>query len=282
MNTLPPVPSWAPPCLRRLSLALLLAGCDADAATSESAPVTVKETWVQVDGGTFEMGTAKSEFCRRETVGVHNETVEGFEIQTFEVTQLQFESAMGYNPSFASTCDTCPVDSISWHEAAAYANALAARDQQSACYVCTGSHERAHCTPVETCDGPRLPTEAQWEYAARAGTHQSTYAGRITSCMSSDEVADRIAWYKANSTGNAQSVGRLEPNPWGLHDVLGNIAEWTQVVDSEGYGVLRGGSWYHNAERSRAAGRLRAPADRALSYAGVRLVRPIAQKAKAQ
>ena len=223
------------------------------------------------------MGTRKSEFCRRETVGVSTKAVASFEIQTYEVTQAQFEAVMGYNPAFASSCDDCPVDSVSWHEAAAYANALAKAEGESACYDCSGSHEAVRCTalPLDSCSGPRLPSEAQWEYAARAGTLLATYAGRITSCMSSDEVADQIGWYKANSRGRPREAGQKKPNPWGLHDVLGNVAEWTDTVDAGGFGVLRGGSWYHNAERARAAGRLRAPADRHLSYAGIRLVRPV-------
>jgi len=266
-------------CVRRLSVVFLLMGCEVDASVAAARPPPLEEAWVRVAGGTFDMGTTKSEFCRRESVGVHNEVVRDFEIEAYEVTQAKFESLMGYNPSFASTCSGCPVDSVSWHEAAAYASALAARDQQTGCYDCSGDHESVRCERVESCDGPRLATEAQWEYAARAGTHQSTYAGRITSCMSSDEVADRIAWYKANSTGRARNVGQLEPNPWGLYDVLGNVAEWTEGIDADGFGVLRGGSWYHNAERSRAAGRLRAPADRALSYAGIRLVRPASVRA---
>lgn len=270
-------PSWAPTAVRRTLLLFALASCGSDAAAAEYAPPPLDPVWIQVSAGTFEMGTRKSEFCRRETVGVHEESVEAFEIQAHEVTQAQFESVMGYNPAFASNCESCPVDSVSWHEAANYANTLAQREGTSSCYSCTGSHEQVQCERLETCEGPRLPTEAQWEYAARAGTMLATYAGRITSCMSSDEVADQIAWYKANSTGRARQVGRKKPNPWGLYDVLGNVAEWTEGVDADGFGILRGGSWYHNAERSRAAGRLRAPADRALSYAGIRLVRPSVQ-----
>lgn len=263
--------------MRRTALLLLLAlGCGYDAAAAEHNPPPADLVWVKVTGGTFDMGAAKSEFCRREPLGTRTVAVEAFEIQAHEVTQAQFESNMGYNPSFASTCDGCPVDSVSWHEAAAFANAIAHKTSTTPCYTCVGAYENVRCAPRDTvCDGPRLPTEAEWEYAARAGTLQATYAGRITSCMSSDEVADQIAWYKANSSGRPRQVGRKKANPWGLYDVLGNIAEWTGNVDADGFATLRGGSWYHNAERARAAGRLRAPPDRALSYAGIRLVRPV-------
>lgn len=257
-------------------LLLVLCSCGSEAVAAQYAPPPLDPTWTPIPAGEYEMGTRKSEFCRRETVGVSTKVIDAFEIQTYEVTQGQFEAVMGYNPSFASSCDHCPVDSVSWHEAAAYANALAAAEGTTACYDCSGSHEAVACTPLpaDTCDGPRLPTEAQWEYAARAGTLLATYAGRITSCMSRDEVADQIAWYKANSRGQPREAGKKKPNPWGLHDVLGNVAEWTEAIDAGGFGVLRGGSWYHNAERARAAGRLRTPADRHLSYAGIRLVRP--------
>ncbi len=253
----------------------LVVGCGTEAVAAWAPPPPVDPVWITLPIGEFEMGASKSEFCRREPIGTRMASVDvAFEVQAYEVTQAQFESAMGYNPSFSSTCEACPVDSVSWHEAAAYAGVMATKEGLTPCYACTGADERIQCEAVESCDGPRLPTELEWEYATRAGTHLATYAGRITSCMSSDEVADQIAWYKANSQGRAHQVGRKKPNPWGLYDALGNVAEWTAEVDDEGFAILRGGSWYHNAERSRAAGRLRAPAERGLSYAGIRLVRP--------
>lgn len=271
--------------MRRALFSLWVAsGISCGGAASAAVPevADLAPAWATVQAGAFEMGARRSEFCRREPAGTHSVSLESaFEVGTAEVTQREFEGRMGYNPSFASRCDTCPVDSVSWHEAAAYAVTLAEGAGETSCYACEGEFEDVRCKRSRPCDGPRLPTEAEWEYVARAGTEQSTYAGRITSCMSSDEVADQVAWYKANSRGQPRAVRRKVPNAWGLYDVLGNVAEWTDGFDSGGLGVLRGGSWYHNAERSRSAGRLLAPATRSLSYAGFRLVRPLSKPAAA-
>jgi formylglycine-generating enzyme required for sulfatase activity len=160
-----------------------------------------------------------------------------------------------------------------------------------ACYTCREANEEITCRVAverfEQCKGYRLPTELEWEHAARAGTRAPTYAGPITSCMSSDEVADRIGWYKASSAGHTQPRGQKLPNPWGLFDMAGNVYEWTQGVVNpdadasseddrvDGFHVLRGGSWYHNAHHLRAASRLRVPPRRRLSYAGFRCVRTL-------
>ena len=257
-----------------LVLLLLVVGCDAEAFAADP-PRGTKLTWISVPAGTFEMGTPQGEECSREPAGTTPRRLESFEILAYEVTQAQFEEVMGYNPTFASNCDDCPVDSVSWHEAAAFANAIARRTSSQTCYVCSGEYEQTRCSVTKTsCDGPRIPTEAQWEYAARAGTRDATYAGPVVTCMSRDEVVDTIGWYKANSAGRPRRVGRKQPNPWGLYDVLGNVAEWSGEPRSDEHAVLRGGSWYHNAERARSGGRLWAPATRGLSYAGIRLVRP--------
>jgi formylglycine-generating enzyme required for sulfatase activity len=257
-----------------LVLPLAVVGCSLDwDKRAEESPVDT-DRWVSVRPGAFVRGAPKTEFCRRgEPLPESAEIERGFRIAPYEVTQRQFESLMGYNPSFSSTCTDCPVDSVSWHEAAAYAVAASSQAGLDACYTCSGTHEEVRCSTNPTCNGLRLPTDEEWEYAARAGTTTATYAGRVTSCMSKDEVADQIAWYKANSGGFTHRVGEKESNPWGLHDVLGNVSEWTH--DGPAGPSLRGGSWYHNAERSRAAHRLQAPLDAHLSYAGFRLVRPL-------
>jgi formylglycine-generating enzyme required for sulfatase activity len=231
-------------------------------------------TWVPIVAGTANLGAPQGEDCRRdEPVPESVRIASDYAIGAYEVTQGQFEALMHYNPSFASMCSTCPVDSVSWHEAAAYANAVSRAAGLAECYGCTGADEDVECDVLPTCEGLRLPTDAEWEYAARAGTAGATYAGDLTACMGRDDIADQIAWYKANSSGQSHPAGEKSPNGWGLHDVLGNVAEWTQGRPGANQQELRGGSWYHNAERSRAASRLIVPADAHLSYAGFRLVR---------
>jgi formylglycine-generating enzyme required for sulfatase activity len=208
-----------------------------------------------------------------------------FEVSALEVGQREFEQRMGFDPSFNAGCETCPVDSVTHDEAAAYCNALSTAGDLAPCYACeNGEDQPLRCAvavaSLERCEGYRLPTELEWEYAARAGTQGPTYAGPITSCMGTDEVAQRIGWYKASSGGRTRPRGQKLANPWGLYDMAGNVYEWTASVvsadaDAAGEGILRGGSWYHNAHHMRAASRLRVPLGRTLIYAGFRCVRTL-------
>jgi formylglycine-generating enzyme required for sulfatase activity len=158
------------------------------------------------------------------------------------------------------------------------------------CYSCSGDKANTNCdvaVPVlGACRGYRLPTEAEWEFAARAGTVTATFAGRLSTCMSDDEVANRVAWYKASSKGRSHPVATREANPFGLFDMTGNVFEWTanwygELVagrdptgpESGSERVMRGGSWYHNAEHLRSANRLAVRPNQRLSYAGVRCAR---------
>jgi formylglycine-generating enzyme required for sulfatase activity len=248
-------------------LVFVLLGCNGVVAPGGYAG----PTWVEVEAGEFLMGAPVGEQCRRDEPEPHDVAIPiGFAIASHEVTQAEFESVMGYNPSFHS-CQRCPVDSVSWHEAAAYCNTLTTAG--AACYRCTGVEGKTRCEPMSECDGYRLPTEAEWEYAARAGSTTPTYAGRLGSCMGRDENAEDIAWYKANSRGESHPVGEKVGNDWGLHDVAGNVAEWTADSARPHERVLKGGSWYHNADHLRSGGRLIAPAERRFGYAGIRCVR---------
>ena len=134
----------------------------------------------------------------------------------------------------------------------------------------------------------RLPSEAEWEYAARAGTKTDTYAGNITNPGGNDLVLNRIAWYRENSGGRTHPVGGKAPNGFGLYDMLGNVNEWVgdwhgpypggKVTDPTGPGsgsfrVYRGGSWNYVARYCRTANRGRGSPGNRIHFLGFRLLR---------
>ena len=234
--------------------------------------------FVRVSAGTFTMGAPLEELGRWDYELQHDVTLtRDFEILSTEVTQADFDSLMGYNPSHFIGCgEDCPVETVNWHEAAAYCNALSNRQGSSPCYECTGSGASVSCVPSTSfatpyeCPGTRLPTEAEWEYAARAGTTTTTYAGDLEEMGCSSEVLRPIAWYCGTIGDRTRRVGTLEPSPWGLYDVLGNVWEWCHdwyddypvghAIDPTGppagaNRVLRGASWLNLARDVRAAHR---------------------------
>lgn len=193
--------------------------------------------FVFVKGGCYEMGDAFGD-GQSDKKPVHNVCVSDFYMGKYEVTQGQWQTVMGSNPSNFKNCGAnCPVEQVSWNDTQEFIGRLNGKTGKSY----------------------RLPTEAEWEYAARSGGKREKYAG-------GDDL-DRVAWYSSNSGSTTHSVGTKAANGLGLHDMSGNVWEWCQDwygekfygespkdnprgPSSGQYRVLRGGSWANIPEEN--------------------------------
>jgi formylglycine-generating enzyme required for sulfatase activity len=182
---------------------------------------------VRIEAGSFQMGSPDSEEGRDSDERLHSVTLaRGFWLSMTEVTQSEYSALMGSNPSWFEECgDDCPVESVSWLDAVSYANERSRREGLDLCYTSTG--ELASGGTIHDCSGYRLPTEAEWEYSARAGGSASTYG-----------PLESIAWYDDNSSERTHRVGQMHANAWGLYDMVGNVWEWTH----DGYAPDRSGT----------------------------------------
>lgn len=260
---------------------------------------------VLVPGGTFLMGSPQNESWREADEVQHPVTLDSFYISRYEVTQELFEAVTGRNPS-AFRGAQLPVESVTWLEAVAFCNALSERDGLSAAYTVDGET----VTWNQDSDGWRLPTEAEWEYTARAGR----VGPFCTKKAPGDSDANFYAHYPYNIEQNYFNSSALEtkpgcyrqrtveagsfaPNAFGLYDVHGNVAEWCfdiygaypagAVKNPSGAQrgsshVCRGGGWNDFGKHLRCAYRSSQLPDDASASRGFRLARSAAKRRTAE
>lgn len=252
----------------RLSLLALLAavGCGGgdSAGGGHSLPAITTKSGIEmvvIPAGAFDMG---SKHGRDEEGPLHKVFVDSFLMDRHEMTQAAWDKIGSTealpNPSHFKGADL-PVEQVTWPQAAKFCNVRSRYEGLTPCY----NEDTGACD--FQADGYRLPTEAEWEYACRAGTSGDYSFGSDTRQLSDH------AWFADNSGKKTHAVGQMKPNPWGLYDMHGNVAEWCQDVYDKGYYarspdknprgpadgkeyVLRGGSWKSPGDALRSGFRL--------------------------
>jgi formylglycine-generating enzyme required for sulfatase activity len=241
-----------------LSALLLLPGCAGRSGKTRTNSIGME--FVLIPAGSFVMGSASG---YNEEIPEHPVTISRpFYLGKYEVTQAQWEAVMGENSPSRHKGPANPVENVSWEEVREFIEKLN-KKEGTARY--------------------RLPTEAEWEYAARAGTDTPYFFGNDKKELS------EYAWHGDNSRGRTHPAGEKRPNPWGLYDIYGNVWEWVEDWFDENFyadspeadprgpeegsrRVFRGGGWEYSAEECRSATRgWLAPADR-VPIIGFRLV----------
>ena len=272
-----------------LLASLLLALSYAPALGEEAALVSLP-------AGSFSMGSPEDEPWRSADETLHTVTVSAFSISPYEVTQSEYEALMGENPS-TFRGENLPVEGVSWYDAIAYCNARSAAEGLTPAYTVDGSR----VTWDLSSDGYRLPTEAEWEYACRAGTvtpfntqtsisvDGANYWGHYPyqieeNYFSQENLETKPGIYREETV----PVGSFAPNAWGLYDMHGNVSEW--VWDAYGnyaqadaanptgpeagpQRIYRGGAWNDFAKNLRSAYRAAMQPELAAFNVGLRVAR---------
>lgn len=270
-----------------------------DAAKIEEGGDTLdnmSENFVLISGGSFQMGSPEDEAWRLEDEIQHTVTVSDFYMSIYELTQAEYQEIMGENPSNFSG-DDLPVENVSWIDAIRYCNARSEKEGLTSAYTVEGNTITWDCSA----DGYRLPTEAEWEYACRAGTvtpfntensisaEEANYYGHYPyeiedNYFSQGNLSTKPGEYRQTTV----AVDSFLPNAWGLYNMHGNVSEWVwdyysaydvdAVVNPNGaetgtLRVYRGGGWNDFAKNMRSAYRAALAEDKGSFNIGIRLVR---------
>lgn len=251
---------------------------------------------VLIQGGTFTIGSPESESWRSKDEVQHRVTLNSFYMGKYEITQREYQLVMKANPS-AFKGDRLPVDNVSWFDALAYCNARSRQEGLTPVYVIDG----AKVTWNRSADGYRLPTEAEWEYACRAGTatpfstqtsisaEEANYYGHYPyeiegNYFSQDALETKPGIYRETTV----PVGSFAPNKWGLYDMHGNVWEWCWDFygaygaadqdnptgpESGAQRVSRGGGWNDFAKNLRSAYRSSTPPEHNSYNSGFRVAK---------
>jgi formylglycine-generating enzyme required for sulfatase activity/TolB-like protein len=260
---------------------------------------------IKIAGGTFKMGSHKKEPLRGANEVQHKVKLRTFNIGKFEVTQAEYESVMGTNPSIFKGANL-PVENVSWYDAVEFCNKLSLRERLTPAYTIDKSRSdpnnksdidtvRWLVTWNQKANGYRLPTEAEWEYACRAGTTTPFYFGN--NITTGNANYNGTIPYNKNAQGKffekTTIVGSFAPNPWGLYDMHGNVYEWCwdwfgnylNKTQKNPKGpltgssrVYRGGAWDSEGQYLRSAFRNSAVPLYRSKNIGIRLVRPYSPK----
>jgi formylglycine-generating enzyme required for sulfatase activity len=256
-------------------------------APTRSRPVTISEPPEIVNSigmklrlipaGEFQMGSTEADDEKpRHLVTISRP----FYLGVYPVTQHEYRQVVKKNPSDSSGSERLPVETVSWFDAVEFCNALSRKEGLTPFYS-----KKVQTVEVHDWNGPgyRLPTEAEWEYACRAGTTTRFSFG------DDENALGQYAWYSANSASETHPVGEKKPNAFGLYDMHGNVWEWcwdgydahytqSPAVDPRGPGmaahrVIRGGSWGFGPRYTRSASRGRFTPEGRDCYLGFRLAR---------
>ena len=232
----------------------------------------IDDSFVLVEGGIFGMGSNSGYSSEKP---VHNVTLSSYYVAKTEVTQAQWTAVMGNNPSNFKG-DNHPVECVSWYDAIVFCNKLSRMDSKTPVYSvdgktnpdtwgytpCQGDSISGNITMNIKANGYRLPTEAEWEFAAWGGKKRKGYK------YSGSDNLGSVAWYYDNSGSQTHDVATKAPNELGLYDISGNVWEWcwdwyglynsTAQINPVGassgyYRVLRGGSWFNDSDGCRVA-----------------------------